>query len=220
MGIFIGEGIFFFRVSSFFFSRPFCGTFHYFLLLGAFLVQVFYFIFALFFLLQFFFFASLLVCFSAFLLLCFFAFLLFCFSAFLLFLLLLLLLLLFCFFASLLFCFFASLLLCFSAFPLLLCFSVFSSLFFSFCVSAATLLPGLSAFVPLLFFFSGSFCCVDSRTTQQFQDKLEVPKRTMSLPGTANKPGALTPPKSGNSLVNLMVHASAAWTPFIFNGND
>jgi hypothetical protein len=42
----------------------------------------------------------------------------------------------------------------------------------------------------------------------------------MSLPGTANKPGALTPPKSGNSLVNLMVHASAAWTPFIFNGND
>jgi len=198
-------GFCFFRVSLGICFRPFCYTFHCFLLLVPFRD-----LFSLFFCFNYF---SLLL--SACLLFCFLAsllFFLFASSASSAFLLL-------CFFASLLFCFFASLLLCFSAFPLLLCFSVFSSLFFSFCFSAATLLRGLSAFVPLLF-FSGSFCCVDSRTTQQFQDKLEVPKRTMSLPGTANKPGALTPPKSGNSLVNLMVHASAAWTPFIFNGND
>ena len=136
-------GFCFFRVSLGICFRPFCYTFHCFLLLVPFRD-----LFSLFFCFNYF---SLLL--SACLLFCFLAsllFFLFASSAFLL----------LCFFASLLFCFFASLLLCFSAFPLL-CFSaspLFVSFLFAFLLFAASLLLGLSAFVSLFFFFSGSFC--------------------------------------------------------------
>ena len=216
MGIFIGEGIFFpgefvFFFSSFLWHLPLLSAF------GCLFSSGFFFFF------RFIFSASILfLCFSACSLFCFLASLLFCFSAFLL-------LCFSSFFASsasssfMLLSFSASLLLCFSA-SLLLCF--FASLLFRFFSASPFFLrfSFLFAFLLRLCFVACllSFLCFSSLglSVALIQEQLSNFKTSWRFQNgpchcqePANKPGALTPPKSGNSLVNLMVHASAAWPP-------